>query len=78
MIKSPTTMAIQTIRELRKALGHSRGKNVQAFIHPDVYERLSHQEKRPLEQLERLTHSRIALNPDAGLHHEDIRITFVK
>lgn len=78
MVKSPTTMAIQTIRELRKSLGHSQGRTVNAYVHPDVSERLLHQEKRALENLERSTRSRIFVYPDSNLHQEDINITFVK
>lgn len=78
MVKSPTTMAIQTIRELRKSLGHTQGRTVNAYVHPDVSERLLHQEKRALEHLERSTRSRIFVYPDANLHLEDVNITFVK
>ncbi len=78
MVKSPTTMAIQTIRELRKSLGHSQGRTVNAYVHNEVAERLLHQEKRALEQLERQTRSRIFVYPDANLHVEDVNITFVK
>ncbi len=78
MVKSPTTMAIQTIRELRKALGHSQGRTVNAYVHPEVSERLLHQEKRALEHLERQTRSRIFVYPDTNLHIEDVNITFVK
>lgn len=78
MVKSPTTMAIQTIRELRKALGHSQGRTVNAYVHTDVAERLLHQEKRALEQLERQTRSKVFVYPDSNLHIEDVNITFVK
>lgn len=78
MVKSPTTMAIQTIRELRKSLGHTQGRTVNAYVHPDVSERLLHQEKRALEHLEKSTRSRIFVYPDANLHLEDVNITFVK
>lgn len=78
MVKSPTTMAIQTIRELRKALGHSQGRAVNAYVHTDVAERLLHQEKKAIEHLERQTHSRIFVYADSSLHIEDVNITFVK
>lgn len=78
MVKSPTTMAIQTIRELRKSLGHTQGRTVNAYVHPEVSERLLHQEKRALEHLEKSTRSRIFVYPDANLHLEDVNITFVK
>jgi len=78
MVKSATTMAIQTIRELRKSLGHTNGRTVNAFVHPNVSDRLLHQEKRAIHQLERHSRSRIFIYPDATLHVEDVNITFVK
>ena len=78
VVKSPTTMAIQTIKELRKALGHSHGKSINAYVHPSVSERLLHQEKRVLEQLERENRSKICVYPDSSLHLEDVNITIVK
>ena len=78
MVKSPTTMAIQTVKELRKSLGHSQGRTVNAYVHPNVAERLLHQEKRVLEQLERQNRSRIFVYSDTNLHLEDVNITFVK
>jgi ribonuclease G len=78
MVKSPTTMAIQTVKELRKALGHSQGRTINAYVHPNVAERLLHQEKKVIEQLEHQNHSRIFVYPDSNLHVEDVNITFVK
>ncbi len=78
MVKSPTTMAIQTIRELRKALGHSQGRTINAYVHPEAAERLLHQEKKAIENLEHQTRSRIFVYSDAALHIEDVNITFVK
>lgn len=78
MVKSPTTMAIQTVREIRKSLGHSQGRTINAYVHPAVSERLLHQEKKVIEQLERANRSRIFVYPDASLHIEDVNITFVK
>ncbi len=78
MVKSPTTMGIQTIKELRKSLGHTRGKILNAYVHPTVAERLLNQEKKILESLERQTSSRISVFPDPALHVEDINITFAR
>ena len=78
MVKSPTTMAIQTVKELRKTLGHSQGRTLNAYVHPNVAERLLHQEKKVLEQLERQNRSRIFVYSDTNLHVEDVNITFVK
>ncbi|MBI3306219.1 MAG: Rne/Rng family ribonuclease [Candidatus Omnitrophica bacterium] len=78
MIKSSATMSIQTIRELRKALGHSHGRIINAGVHPEVAERLLHQEKKAIHQLERHSRSRIFVFSDPALHREELNITFVK
>jgi Ribonuclease G/E len=53
MVKSNATMAIQVIRELRRALGESKDRIVNAYVHPEVAERLLQQEKKSLRHLER-------------------------
>ncbi len=78
MVKSAATMAIQTIRELKKSLGQTHGRSLNAYVHPKVSERLLNQEKRSVEHLERMSKSRIYIFPDSSLHMEDVNITFVK
>lgn len=78
IVKSETTMAIQTIKELKKALSHSSGRMVNAYVHPDVSNRLLNQEKEALELLEKNTKSKIFVFAEASLHLEDVNITFVK
>jgi len=77
-IKSTATMAIQVIRELRKSLKDSRDRIVNAYVHPDVAERLLQQEKKALRYLEKSTASRISVYPEPTAHREDINITFIK
>ena len=78
MVKSVTTMAIETIKELRRAIGHTSGRTLTAYVHPDVAERLRTKESRAVQQLEQMTRSRIGLFADSSLHVEDINITLVK
>ncbi len=78
MVKSATTMGIQTVRELRKSLTHSHGRTVNAYVHPEVAERLLHQEKKALQQIENASRNHIFVYPDPNLHMEDVNITFVK
>ncbi|MDD5218896.1 MAG: Rne/Rng family ribonuclease, partial [Candidatus Omnitrophica bacterium] len=59
MVKSATTMSIQTVRELRKTLEKSQGRIVNAYVHPQVAQRLMEQERKALQLLERQKHSRI-------------------
>lgn len=77
-IKSTATMSIQVIRELRKSLKDSRDRIVNAYVHPDVAERLLQQEKKALRYLEKNTGSRISIYPEPAAHREDINITFIK
>ncbi|HOE69337.1 MAG: Ribonuclease G [Candidatus Omnitrophica bacterium ADurb.Bin314] len=78
MVKSNATMAIQVIRDLKRALGESKDRIISAYVHPDVAERLVHQEKKSLRHLEKLTGSRISVYPEPGAHREDVNITFIK
>ncbi len=78
MVKSATTMAIQTIRELRKTIAQSHGRVLNAYVHPQVSERLLGPEKKAIQHLERSTHSRICVFSDASMHIEDVNITIVK
>lgn len=78
MVKSATTMAIQSVKDIRKALGTMRSKVLNVYVHPKVAERLLHQEKKAVEQIERVSQSRILILPEPSHHLEDVNITFVK
>jgi ribonuclease G len=77
-IKSTATMAIQVIRELRKSLKDSKNRIINAYVHPDVAERLLQQERKALRFLEKSTGSRISVYSEPTAHREDINITFIK
>lgn len=78
MVKSTATMAIQAIRELRRALGETKNRIVNLYVRPEVAERLLQQEKKTLRHLERSTGSRISIFSEPASHREDINITFIK
>ena len=78
MVKSETTMAIQSIKEIRKAIGTAHSKILNVYVHPRVAERLLHQEKRALQGVERVSQSRVNIFAEPSLHLEDVNITFVK
>ncbi|HXV27780.1 MAG TPA: Rne/Rng family ribonuclease [bacterium] len=78
LVKSATTMAIQTIKELRKTIGQSHGRIVNAYVHPAVAQRLLDQERKAIQHLERLSRSRIFIFSDPAIHIEDVNITIVK
>ncbi len=77
-IKSITTMAIQTIKEVKKALNHSKDKVLNVYTHPSVAERLLHEEQTSIRELEQASKSRIIVLADPSLHREDVNVTFVK
>ncbi len=78
MVKSATTMAIQSVKEVRKAIGTSQSKILNVYVHPRVAERLQHQEKKAVQGIERTSRSRINIFSEPSLHMEDVNITFVK
>ncbi len=78
MVKSTATMSIQVIRDLKRALGESKDRILNAYVHPDVAERLVQQEKKSLRHLEKITGSKISVSPEPGAHREDVNITFIK
>lgn len=78
MIKSTATMAIQVIRDLRRALRGTRDRILNVYVHPDVSERLLQQEKKALRLLEKTTGSRISVYSEPSAHREDANITFIK
>lgn len=78
IVKSVTTMAIQTIKEIKKTLNHSKDKVLNVYVHPHVAERLLHEEQKALREIARSSRSRIIVLADPSLHREDANITFVK
>lgn len=78
VVKSATTMAIETVRELRRSIGTSKGRILNAYVHPEVSKRMMDHEKKALQYLERTTQSKIYLFAEPSLHIEDVNITFVK
>lgn len=78
MVKSATTMAIQTVKEIRKTIGSTRSRILNVYLHPRVAERLLHQEKKTVQGIERETRSRIVVFPEPSCHLEDVNITFVR
>ncbi|MBI4971420.1 MAG: Rne/Rng family ribonuclease [Candidatus Omnitrophica bacterium] len=78
VVKSVTTMLIQAIKQIRKALSDSKRKTLEVSVHPDVAERLLVQEKRIIKNFEHQYQSRIIIMANPALHVEDIRINIGK
>ncbi len=78
VVKSISTMSIETLRELRKSIGETRHRIVHVHVHPDVSKKVLDLDQHTLQDLERATQSRIFIFSESSLHVEDLNITFVK
>jgi len=78
VVKSVNTMAIETLRELRKGIGGSKGRIVHVYVNPEVATRVLEHEKKVIQNLERSTGSKIFIFGESSLHVEDVNLTFVK
>jgi ribonuclease G len=74
-VKSPVTMAIEAIRQARRALRAGRGgKTLELLVHPQVAVRLLHEERPALSALESQTRSKILVLSDSSLHVEQVKV----
>jgi ribonuclease G len=71
VVKSTSTLAIQTIKKIRKTLASSHGKTLQVTVHPSVAERLLHQNARAVRAVEKECRNKVTIVADANLHVED-------
>jgi ribonuclease G len=78
IVKSVTTMTIQTIKEIKKTINHSRNKVLNVYVHPEVAERLLNEDQNSVRSLAKNSKSRIVILADPSLHREDSSISFVK
>ncbi len=78
VIKSVITMAIEAVKEIKRAMNHSKDKVLNVYVHPQVAERLLREEHKSIRDLEQASRSRIMVLADPTIHREDINITFVK
>ena len=72
-VKSVLTMAIQAIRQAKRALKSSRNKTLELFVHPQVASRLLQEDRPSLRALETQTQSRILIMSDPSLHLEQVK-----
>ncbi len=78
IVKSVTTMLLQAIKQIRRALSDSKRKTLEVFVNPEVAERLLVQEKKLLRSFEHQYKSRIIVMANPALHVEEIRINISK
>ena len=73
-VKSVVTMAIEAIRQTKRALKQAQGKTVELLVHPQVAMRLLQEDRPSLSALEAQTHSKILVLSDPSLHFEQIKV----
>ncbi len=72
-VKSAVTMAIEAIRQAKRALKHAHHKTLELLVHPQVAVRLLQEDRPSLTTLESQTHSKILVLSDPSLHFEQIK-----
>ncbi|MDD5347456.1 MAG: Rne/Rng family ribonuclease [Candidatus Omnitrophica bacterium] len=72
-VKSPTTMSIQAIKELRKFCAGKRLRQVNLTVHPDVAAEIT-RDRQSLKNVERTYHVRVDLVSNSSFKIEDIAI----
>ncbi len=73
-IKSALTMAIEAIRQAKRALKNAQHKTLELLVHPQVAMRLLQEDRPSLSALEAQHHSKILVLSDPSLHFEQIKV----
>ncbi|MBI4341934.1 MAG: Rne/Rng family ribonuclease [Candidatus Omnitrophica bacterium] len=73
-VKSVLTMAIEAIRQARRALKNAQHKSIELLVHPQVAVRLLQEDRPSLSALEAQTHSKILVLSDPSLHLEQVNV----
>ncbi len=71
-VKTPATIAIDTVRRLRRVLWERRSREIILTLHPDVSGHLETAFTEVLRDLERRFRKKITIKGDSKLHVEDI------
>jgi hypothetical protein len=67
-------MAIEAIRQAKRALKQARNKTLELLVHPQVAVRLLQEDRPSLSALEAQTRSKILVLSDPSLHFEQIKV----
>ena len=76
-VKSAVTMAIEAVRQAKRALKNVHHKTLELLVHPQVAVRLLQEERPSLSALEAQTRSKILVLSDPSLHLEQTRVQVV-
>ncbi len=78
LVKSETTMVIQTIKQIRRSFRDGKRKTLEVNLNPDVAQKLLLQEAKMIKTLERQYKSKIIVIANPSLHIEEVKIAIVK
>ncbi|MBL7158820.1 MAG: Rne/Rng family ribonuclease [Candidatus Omnitrophica bacterium] len=73
-VKTKSTIAIETVRRLHRAMHSKRSPAITLNLHPDVAEEMQANFNNSLKDLERRFRKRIHIKADTKLHVEDVHI----
>jgi len=73
-VKSVVTMAIEAIRQAKRALKNTQHKTLELLVHPQVAVRLLQEDRSSLSALESKTRSKILVLSDPSLHFEQVKV----
>ena len=73
-IKSVVTMAIEAIRQAKRALKNTQHKTLELLVHPQVAVRLLQEDRPSLSALEVQSRSKILVLSDPSLHFEQMKV----
>lgn len=74
-IKSPTTVAFELFRDLKRTFRHLNGRSIVVHAHPRVAQVLFNEARARLEAMEKRFKKRIIVEPDDGYHVEEFEVT---
>jgi len=74
-VKSAVTMAIEAVRQAKRALKTAHHKTLELLVHPQVAVRLLQEERPSLSALEAQSRSKILVLSDPSLHFEQIQVS---
>ncbi|MDY0385032.1 Rne/Rng family ribonuclease [Trichlorobacter sp.] len=73
-VKSKTTVCHEIFRELRREMLDIRGTKVLLTVHPQVADLLYDEERRGLEELEKIFKKRVTVRAKPGFHQEQFEV----
>lgn len=73
-VKSPTTMAIEVLRTIKKQIEKTRLREIRSYVHPEVANYMLNEDRPAIAKLEVLYKTRIVIIAEPEMHIENFRI----